>query len=326
MRKHVIRFIGIMWCVALIFVMYNMFAMSKDNSVNAANEDYTSKIEKITFNDKKTELDNYTGLLNIDIENKLNEAGVFDFEIERLSKEDRKSLNSVEVQYIDVQKTTSKIKGIKSYDLDMKVNYEKKYNIDENEIMGKTIKLDGWAYLGITSVLYRADSEKHEAGMINLYTWYNIPKTKGYDIMTITDDNEVHIKSYKAYAKYGYIDNSKVEIDEFNTNFKTHKIDNAIYREDILRVMTDKIKNASNITYVTSAKLESETKEIIAIHCSSGYYHQILNINHKNDLYDYFFDINNDYTFCGGIPQVSVSIKNNEEIEDNEEIEESIQE
>ena len=64
MRKIVIKIIGILWGIALAFVMLYMFAADKIEAFDSKKvDDSVVKVTEIKFSDVKTERSNYTGLL-----------------------------------------------------------------------------------------------------------------------------------------------------------------------------------------------------------------------------------------------------------------------
>lgn len=313
MRKTVIKIIGLLWCIVLFVVMTKMFNPYKVNAVKDNNTDDSVKVSEITFNDKETEKANYTGLLNEKIEDKLNNEGIFDFEIERLSKEDIDALNNSDIKYLTADKQVIKFKGLEAQNWKYSEALLKEEDyISSKEIMGKTIKLNGWNYIGISSIVYASDATKNEVGLISLFTCYNMPNTTGIDLMKVSNCDETYVKDYKTYAVYDSIESKTktVKIDKYNKNLKTYTKDNAVYKDNFLRAMSDNIKNASNITYVISETCISEVDKLYDFNSMAGYQFQIKGISSIEDLYDYVFSLNPDGSFSSLDVSINVVIEN----------------
>ena len=312
MRKIVIKVIGILWVIALAFVMLHMFAADKIEAFdNKKVDDSVVKVTEIKFSDVKTERSNYTGLLKEEIEDKLNKEGVFDFEIERLDKKDLEVINNIEdMDCINVSRAFHKMKS-KEVDGIHDV-YE--YDVPMKKISGKKINLNGWDYLSITAIMYAINREEKKVGMTCIYTWYNMPVRRGYDIMSVYSDRNLVVNNYRAYAVYDYVNKEKVKIDEYNVDMKRENVDSAIYRENMLRVLTKKFKRCSNVTYVTSTESVGASRYYTKYRGMAGYNHQVRNMNSKADLYSYSFDINADTSFSGGSPQVVLEIGGENEV------------
>ena len=144
----------------------------------------------------------YTGLLKEEIEDKLNKEGVFDFEIERLDKKDLEVINNIEdMDCINVSRAFHKMKS-KEVDGIHDV-YE--YDVPMKKITKKKINLNGWDYLSITAIMYAINREEKKVGMTCIYTWYNMPVRRGYDIMSVYSDRNLVVNNYRAYAVYDYV-------------------------------------------------------------------------------------------------------------------------